>query len=216
MSPLKGFFTSSIAHKFWMAITGIFLVTFLIVHLGINLSLFFGPVNFNAASHFMATNPVIQVMQYVLAAGFLVHIVMGIRLTIKNNAARPIKYAYEKASENSTWASRNMIITGLLVLVFILLHLRDFLYEIKFTDHVTSDYILVTQLFSIWYYTLFYVVAFIALGIHLSHGFNSAFQSVGLRNHIWKPFLMGLSIAYCIVIAVGFSSIAIYFFCNPA
>lgn len=181
MSPLKGFFNSSIARKFWMAITGIFLITFLVVHLGINLTLFVGPCIFDSASEFMATNPVIQVMQYILAVGFLVHIVLGIKLTIQNKSARPISYAHENASANSSWSSRNMIYTGGLVMIFIILHLRDFFYELKFTDNVISDYDLVTHLFSVWYYTLLYVVAFIALGIHLNHGFQSAFQSVGSK-----------------------------------
>ncbi|UTW68065.1 succinate dehydrogenase cytochrome b subunit [bacterium SCSIO 12643] len=215
MSPLKGFFSSSVARKFWMAITGFFLVTFLIVHLTINLFLFVGPELFNEASHFMATNPLIQIMQYVLAAGFLVHIVMGIKLTRQNAAARPVKYAYENASVSSTWASRNMIITGLLVLVFLVLHLRDFFYELKFTDHVSDDYVLVTSLFSIWYYAVFYVLAFIGLGIHLNHGFQSAFQSVGWKNSKWKGLLQTLGTVYSAVIAIGFSAIAIYFFLNP-
>lgn len=216
MSPLKGFFNSSVARKFWMAITGIFLVTFLIVHLGINLTLFVSAELFNEASHFMATNPIIQVMQYVLAAGFLVHIIMGIKLTLQNKAARPIKYAYENASVSSSWASRNMIITGALVLVFLILHMKDFFYELKFTDHVTDDYVLVTSLFTIWYYTVFYVLAFVGLGIHLNHGFQSAFQSIGWKNSKWKGLMQTIGTAYSVLMTVGFSAIAIYFFLNPA
>jgi succinate dehydrogenase / fumarate reductase cytochrome b subunit len=215
MSPLKGFFNSSVARKFWMAITGLFLITFLVVHLTINLFLFVGPELFNAGSHFMATNPVIQIMQYVLAAGFIAHIVMGIKLTLQNKAARPIKYAYENASANASWESRNMIITGMLVLVFLIIHMRNFFYEIKFTDNVTDDYMLVTSLFSIWYYTVIYVLAFIALGLHLNHGFQSAFQSVGWQNSTWKGFLQKLGTAYSAIITIGFSAIAIYFFLNP-
>ncbi len=216
MSPLKGFFNSSVARKFWMAITGVFLVTFLVVHLTINLFLFVSPELFNEASHFMATNPLIQVMQYVLAAGFLVHIVMGIKLTLQNKAARPVSYAYENAATSSTWASRNMIYTGALVLVFLILHMRHFFYEIKFTDNVTDDYVLVTSLFTIWYYALGYVLAFIGLGIHLNHGFQSAFQSIGWKNSEWKGLLQILGTIYSAVITVGFSAIAIYFFLNPA
>jgi len=215
MSPLKGFFNSSVARKFWMAITGFFLVTFLVVHLIINLFLFVGPELFNEASHFMATNPIIQIMQYVLAAGFIVHIVMGIKLTLQNKAARPVKYAYENASVSSSWASRNMIITGVLVLVFLVLHLRDFFYEMKFTDHVQDDYTIVVTLFGMWYYTVFYVLAFIGLGIHLNHGFQSAFQTVGWKNHKWKGLLQSVGTVYSAIIAIGFSAIAIYFFLNP-
>jgi succinate dehydrogenase / fumarate reductase cytochrome b subunit len=198
-----------------MAITGVFLVVFLVVHLTINLFLFVSPELFNEGSHFMATNPLIQVMQYVLALGFIVHIVMGIKLTLQNKAARSVGYAYENAAVSSTWASRNMIITGGLVLVFLVLHMRHFFYEIKFTDNVTDDYVLVTSLFSIWYFALFYVLAFVGLGIHLNHGFQSVFQSVGWKNSKWKGLMQLVGTLYSIFIAVGFSSIAIWFFLNP-
>ncbi|MFT4752552.1 MAG: succinate dehydrogenase / fumarate reductase cytochrome b subunit [Salibacteraceae bacterium] len=216
MSPLQGFFNSSIARKFWMAITGIFLVTFLVVHLSINLTLFVSAELFNDASHFMATNPVIQVMQYVLAAGFLGHIIMGIKLTLQNKAARPIRYAHENAAASSTWSSRNMIYSGVLVLVFLVIHMRHFFYELKFTDNVTDDYVLVTSIFQVWYYTAFYVLAFIGLGVHLNHGFQSAFQSVGWKNSKWKGLMQTIGTAYSVLMTVGFSSVAIYFFLNPA
>ena len=215
MSPLKGFFNSSVARKFWMAITGVFLVVFLVVHLTVNLFLFISPELFNEASHFMAHNPLIQVMQYVLAAGFIVHMVMGMKLTLQNRAARPVGYAYENAGVSSSWASRNMIVTGGLIGVFLILHMRHFFYEIKFTDNVTDDYILVTSLFSIWYFTLFYVLAFVGLGIHLNHGFQSVFQSVGWKNSQWKGIMQIVGTLYSVIIALGFSSIAIYFFLNP-
>tara|TARA_R110002050_G_scaffold221441_1_gene357263 strand:+ start:37997 stop:38599 length:603 start_codon:yes stop_codon:yes gene_type:complete len=198
-----------------MAITGSFLVVFLIVHLTINLFLFVGPELFNEGSEFMATNPLIQVMQYVLAAGFIVHIVMGIKLTLQNKAARSVAYAYENAAANSTWASRNMIYTGGLVLVFLVLHMRHFFYELKFTDNVTDDYVLVTSLFSIWYYALGYVLAFIGLGIHLNHGFQSAFQTIGWKNSQWKGLMQTVGTVYSAIVAIGFSAIAIYFFLNP-
>ena len=215
MSPLKGFFNSSVARKFWMAITGVFLVVFLVVHLTVNLFLFISPELFNEASHFMATNPLIQVMQYVLAAGFIVHMMMGMKLTIQNRAARPVGYAYENAGASSSWASRNMIVTGGLIGVFLIIHMRHFFYEIKFTDNVTDDYILVTSLFSIWYFTLLYVLAFVGLGIHLNHGFQSVFQSVGWKNSKWKGIMQIVGTLYSLFIALGFASIAIYFFLNP-
>lgn len=226
MSPLKGFFNSSVARKFWMAITGLFLITFLMVHLGVNLVMFAGQDAFNQATHFMATNPLIQVMQYVLAAGFLVHIIMGIKLTMQNKAARSVKYAYENAASNSTWASRNMIITGALVLVFLVLHMRHFFYEMKFAHSVATytldgmvlhnDFELVAGLFTIWYYVVIYVLAFIALGIHLNHGFQSAFQSAGWKNSNWKGLMQTVGTVFSAIIAIGFSAIAIYFFLNPA
>ncbi len=208
MSGLK---SSSLGRKIVMSLSGFFLITFLLVHLGINLTLFAGADIFNAASHFMATNPVIQVMQYVLAAGFIVHIIMGIRLELKNKASRPIKYTKNNAAANSGWASRNMIYTGLLVLLFLVLHLKDFFVEIKFGE-VQDDYQLVTQLFSSPIYVSIYVLAFVLLGLHLSHGFQSAFTSIGARAPKYLKFIKNLGMAFSYLIALGFSVIAIYFY----
>lgn len=208
MSGLK---SSSLGRKIVMSLSGFFLITFLLVHLGVNLTLFIGADTFNGASHFMATNPLIQVMQYVLAAGFIVHIVMGIRLELKNRASRPIKYSKNNAAANSGWTSRNMIYTGFLVLLFLVLHLKDFFVEIKFGE-VHDDYQLVTQLFTNPIYVIIYVVAFILLGLHLSHGFQSAFTSIGARAPKYLKFIKNLGMAFSYLIALGFSVIAIYFY----
>jgi len=196
-----------------MALTGFFLITFLIVHLGINLSLFWGAEPFNAASEFMATNGVIQVMQYVLAVGFILHIVLGIKLELQNRSSRGVKYVVNKPSENSSFSSRNMIVTGIIVLLFLILHLKDFFVELKFFDKggFASDYDLVTTLFKNPVYTVIYVIAFVLLGIHLSHGFQSAFQSTGANYNKYKKCLKNTGIAFSILIAVGFSAIALYF-----
>ncbi|MCB0760538.1 MAG: succinate dehydrogenase cytochrome b subunit [Flavobacteriales bacterium] len=208
--------STSIGRKFFMALTGLFLITFITLHLAINLLTMVSKDAFNEASHFMATNPLIQVMQYVLAAGFLIHIVMGINLTLKNKSARPEKYAYNRPSANSGFSSRSMIITGMLVLVFLVLHLRDYFVELKFGDMngFDNDYDLVVTLFGMWYYTLIYVLAFIALGIHLNHGFQSAFQSMGANHSRYTPLIKKLGAVYCVIIAAGFSAIAIFHFVN--
>lgn len=208
MSGLK---SSSLGRKIVMSLSGFFLITFLLVHLGVNLTLFIGADTFNAASHFMATNPLIQVMQYVLAAGFIVHIAMGIWLELKNRASRPIKYSKNNAAANSGWASRNMIYTGFLVLFFLVLHLKDFFVEIKFGE-VHDDFQLVTQLFTNPIYVIIYVIAFVLLGLHLSHGFQSAFTSIGARAPKYLKFIKNLGVAFSYLIALGFSVIAIYFY----
>ena len=208
---MSGFSSSSVGRKIVMALSGLFLVIFLLVHLGINLTLFGGPDVFNAASHFMATNPFIQVMQFVLAAGFIIHIIMGIRLELQNRAARPVKYVKNNPAANSRWASRNMIITGLMVLLFLVIHLKDFFYEIKF-GHVPDDYELVTGLFKNPVYVVLYVLAFILLGLHLSHGFQSSFTSIGARNAKYYNFIRKFGTIYSYFIAIGFSIIAIYFY----
>ena len=208
---MSGLTSSSLGRKIVMSLTGFFLITFLLVHLGINLTLFVDAETFNAASHFMATNPLIQVMQYVLAAGFIFHIIMGIRLELKNRASRPIAYAKNNAAANSGWASRNMIVTGILVLLFIVIHLKDFFVKIKFGE-VHDDYQLVTALFKNPIYVLIYVVAFVLLGLHLSHGFQSAFTSVGARAPKYLKCVKNLGMAFSYIIAIGFSIISIYFY----
>ncbi len=208
---MSGLTSSSLGRKVAMSLSGFFLITFLLVHLGVNLTLFVGAETFNAASHFMATNPLIQVMQYVLAAGFIFHIAMGIRLELKNRASRPIKYAKNNAAANSGWASRNMIITGILVLLFIVIHLKDFFVKIKFGE-VHDDYLLVVELFKNPIYVLIYVIAFVLLGIHLSHGFQSAFTSVGARAPKYLKCVKNVGMAFSYFIALGFSVIAIYFY----
>jgi len=208
---MSGFLSSSVGRKVAMSLSGLFLITFLLVHLGVNLTLFVGKDTFNGASHFMATNPVIQVMQYVLAAGFIFHIAMGIWLELKNRASRPIKYAKNNAAANSGWASRNMIYTGILVLMFIILHLKDFFVKIKF-GQVHDDYELVTQLFKNPIYVIIYVIAFLLLGIHLSHGFQSAFTSIGARAPKYLKCVKNLGMTFSYFIALGFSVIAVYFY----
>jgi len=201
-------------------------MVFLLVHLVANLTLFAGntcngellqkdEVLFNQASHFMGTNPVIQVMQFVLAAGFIYHIILGIILTLKNRKARGTeRYAVNQFSANTPFNSRTMIYTGVLILIFLILHIWNYLIPIK-SGYVEEqlaggDYELVTTFFTNPVYTLVYVIAFIVLGIHLSHGFASAFQSVGFNHRIYSPVIKKVGVAYFIIVAVGFAAIAIW------
>lgn len=210
---------SSIVRKFIMALSGLFLIIFLITHLVINsLTLASSKDLFNEAAHFMATNPIIYAMQYVLALGFIIHIGMGIKLTIQNKRARSQEYVYNKMSKNTNLSSRSMIVSGGLVIVFLALHLRDYFYQMKFVGlpEGTTDYDLVVNLFTNPYYTAVYVIAFIVLGIHLNHGFKSAFQSMGVNHKKYNPLIKIVSTAYSIVIALGFSTIAIFHFINQS
>ena len=210
---------SSIVRKFIMALSGLFLIVFLITHLVINsLTLASSKDLFNEAAHFMATNPIIYAMQYVLALGFIIHIGMGIKLTIQNKRARSQEYVYNKMSKNTDLSSRSMIVSGGLVIVFLALHLRDYFYQMKFVGlpEGTTDYDLVVNLFTNPYYTAVYVIAFIVLGIHLNHGFKSAFQSMGANHKKYNPLIKTVSTAYSLVIALGFSTIAIFHFINQS
>jgi len=211
---------TSVARKFVMALTGFFLIVFLLVHLTINSFSLFSAELFNTGSEFMATNPLIYIMQYVLALGFIIHILMGIKLTWQNKAARPINYTYNRPGENSSLSSRTMIYSGGLVLLFLILHIKDFFVEIKF-NHLSNvdvvnptDFDLLLQVFSNPIYVIIYVVAFLLLGFHLNHGFQSTFQSVGASHKKYTPILKKLGTAYSILIAVGFSAIAIFHFVN--
>ena len=200
---------SSIVRKFIMALSGLFLIIFLITHLVINsLTLASSKDLFNEAAHFMATNPIIYAMQYVLALGFIIHIGMGIKLTIQNKRARSQEYVYNKMSKNTDLSSRSMIVSGGLVIVFLALHLRDYFYQMKFVGlpEGTTDYDLVVNLFTNPYYTAVYVIAFIVLGIHLNHGFKSAFQSMGANHKKYNPLIKIVSTAYSIVIALGIAN----------
>ena len=210
---------SSIVRKFIMALSGLFLIIFLITHLVINsLTLASSKDLFNEAAHFMATNPIIYAMQYVLALGFIIHIGMGIKLTIQNKRARSQEYVYNKMSKNTDLSSRSMIVSGGLVIVFLALHLRDYFYQMKFVGlpEGTTDYDLVVNLFTNPYYTAVYVIAFIVLGVHLNHGFKSAFQSMGANHKKYNPLIKIVSTVYSIVIALGFSTIAIFHFINQS
>lgn len=222
---MSNFFTTSIGRKFLMSITGLFLVMFIGVHLTVNLLLIFDDSGelFNQGAHFMATNPMIKIMEPLLGLGFIVHIVWSFFLEYQNYKARPVKFAVRKTAGSSSWASRNMLVLGALVLVFLVMHLIDFFYVIKFTPHemgkvmvgsveMEDSYTLVSDLFkSSVVYCILYVIGGVLLGIHLSHGFWSAFQTLGLSNKNWLSRLQFVGKVYAILIAVGFSVIPLYF-----
>ena len=132
MGTNAGLFSSSLGKKYLMAITGLFLCSFLIIHFLGNIALFTNPVQFNEYTRFMSSNPIIRVMEIVLVAGFLTHIIDAIMLTRANKKAQPVKYAMDK--KQSSWYSRNMGLTGTIILVFLILHLQSFWYEYKFGE----------------------------------------------------------------------------------
>lgn len=217
---MSNILNSSIGKKLLMSTSGLFLILFLLVHLFLNLLTLVGPETFNAAAHFMGTNPIMKVMEITLAAGFLIHMLYASYLTILNQKARPVKYAVQSKSETTSWASKNMFVTGGVVLIFLVIHLMNYYYKIKFTDLIESgqmtEYELVVGLFTPanWYYVVIYIVWFILLGLHLNHAFQSAFQTLGINNKTWAPRLRFISTLYSIVIVVGFTIIPLYFLIN--
>ena len=215
---------SSITKKIWMSLFGLFLMTFLVVHLGINLLLLFDPSRelFNIAAHFMGTNPVIQIFQWVLFGGFIVHIILGVILQIQNWMARPKGYKISPTSEDSIF-SRFMIYTGIIIFIFLAIHLANFFYlkmwgEIpefhhEGIEHMEDMGLLVVNLFKSTGYVIFYVVMLLFLGFHLDHAFQSAFQSLGLNHPKYTPFIKGFGHFFAIVLTAGYIIIplVIYF-----
>ena len=212
---MSNFLTSSIGKKVIMSLSGLFLISFLCVHLALNLLLIFDNSGalFNQGAHFMATNPIIKIIEPILAIGFIIHIIWASVLTLQNQKARPVKYALRNQSQNATWASRNMYILGAMVLIFLVIHLYYFWWNIKFPSLEMEDtYTLVSSLFeSSIVYCLIYILGAVLVGLHITHGFWSAFQTIGFSNDIWRKRLECLAYFFAIVFAVGFSIIPLYF-----
>ena len=214
--------SSTVLRKFLMAFSGFFLIIFLLQHLTINLFSVINADLFNEVSHFMGTNSLVQfLLQPVLVLGFLFHISMGIYLEIQNKRSRPIKYEYNKSSKNSTWMSRNMIITGIMVMLFLVLHFYDFwIPEIK-TKFIDGDWTGIHNGgFRYWeelnhkfhdgWRVLIYCLSFVFLSLHLLHGFQSAFQSAGFNHNKYSPTIKKLGDIYALIIPAGFVFIALF------
>ncbi len=221
--------SSSIARKFAMALSAFFLMFFLLQHFVINLTSILPDkgVTFNEISHFMGTNPLIQyVMQPILIFGVIFHFVMGFVLEIRNRKAQGVSYVKDNGAANSTWASRNMIWSGLAILAFIILHFIDFWFpeiNIKFIQGDMSGLLAngegyryfeeLQHKFSNPIRVVAYVVAFVFLAMHLLHGFNSAFQSMGANNKYTKA-MKTCGTAYAIIVPLGFVIIALFHYFN--
>ncbi|MEH6536690.1 MAG: succinate dehydrogenase cytochrome b subunit [Psychroserpens sp.] len=223
---MSGILNSSIGRKFAMALSAFFLMFFLLQHFAINILSVFNADTFNEVSHFMGTNPLVQyALQPVLILGVIFHFVMGFILEFKNWSARKISYAKNNGAANSSWMSRNMIWSGLAILAFIGLHFYDFWFpeiNTKFIvgdmsgladpNNVESGFRYFEELqhkFHSHVRTILYVISFVFLALHLLHGFNSAFQSVGANNKYTKG-LMGFGKAYAILVPLGFVFIALF------
>jgi len=223
---MSNFLSASIGRKVFMSLTGLFLISFLTLHLTLNLLLIFDDtgVLFNQAAYFMATNPLIKLMEPILALGFIIHIIWAGWITLDNMRARPQGYA--SGDQLLKWwaPSKNMFILGGMILVFLVLHIFNFWVKLKLTGDPTlskptgtgiemhNTYELVKTLFvNFPLYDVLYVIGGILVGLHLSHGFWSAFQTIGLSNINWMKRLKCLANLIGIIFAVGFSTIPIYF-----
>ncbi len=223
MSWVAQTLNSTLGRKLVMALTGLFLCTFLIVHAGGNTMLFRsdGGQAFNEYTYFMTHNPLIKMVSYILYTSILLHAVYAGILTAINRKARPVGYAYARPSENSTWASRNMGFLGVILLLFIIVHMRTFWYEMHFgsVPMATYDgqeykdlYKVVIWAFSQWPYVVLYTISMAAMAFHLVHGFRSGFQTLGGNHPKYNPLLSNLSWAFGIIISALFAAMPIYVF----
>lgn len=222
---MSKFLNASIGQKFLMSISGLFLVLFIAVHLTVNLLLIFDDSGnlYNEAAHFMVTNPVIRIMEPLLGLGFLIHIIWSFILEYNYWRARPVKYKTKNASANSAWFARNMLVLGGMVLIFLIIHIIDFYWVIRFNPEametavvsgyeVDDTYSLVANLFiNNILYDILYIIGSVLLGFHLAHGFWSAFQTLGLNNKNWMSRLQLIGKIYAVIVAIGFSVIPLYF-----
>jgi succinate dehydrogenase / fumarate reductase cytochrome b subunit len=189
----ESFFSSSIGRKIAVSLTGIFLITFLIVHVGLNATILLndGGKTFNAGAHFMAYNWLIRVMEVGLFAGFLIHIVLTLVLYFQNRSKRPVAYAKVDAKENSRWYSRSMALLGSLLLIFLVIHINQFWSDKLIHVYINGEqeidaYTMVIDALKSPVNLVIYIGAFIALSYHLLHGFPSAFQTLGLNHKKYK------------------------------
>lgn len=208
---MNRFLTSSLGKKVMMALTGLFLISFLLVHCGINALIFYndGGVNFNAGAEFMGTNPIIRTVEIILFIGLVLHIYQALILTLGNNKARPVKYAVNAAAENSKWYSRSMGLLGTLILMFLIIHLKHFWVTSRFTDQITGGHTTLFDemkvIFSEAWVVALYDLAMISLAYHLLHGFYSAFQTLGLNNKKYTPVIKLVGAAFSIIIPFVFA-----------
>jgi len=220
------FLTSSIGKKLVMALSGLFLTTFLVIHLIGNIQLLYndGGQSFNVYAKFMTTNPLISTVSWGLYATILLHAIQGILIMITNKKAKGSKYAVTTYS-NGNWMSKNMGLLGILIFAFICIHMGDFWWAMKFSDDplpmktydgydyaVKDLYGKVYASFSQAWIVIVYLIGLIALSLHLIHGFQSAFTSLGLVHKKYTPIIKLMGLSYSILIPLGFAMIPLYVF----
>jgi succinate dehydrogenase / fumarate reductase, cytochrome b subunit len=214
MGKTTNFFNSSVGSKIMVSLSGLFLCLFLVVHLAINLFALNIATDqgseFNTYAKFMATYPAIKPLEWILFGGFLLHMIIAVILTLKNWGARPVRYEANKPGENSTWASRFSWLTGILVGVFLVIHIMDFYVPSRFgTERPMIG--LIVEIFKNPVSVVFYLVALVFLAYHLRHGFQSAFQTLGLRVGKYETLIQAIGVIFWLIIPIGFAIIPLYF-----
>lgn len=216
--------TSTLIRKSLMALTGLFLVLFLVVHLAGNLQLLMpeaqAEIQFNVYTRFMTGNPLIKAISYLLYASIIGHAIVSLVITFQNRKASGGGYAYDRRGTASSWFSRNMGILGTIILIFLLIHMRDFWYVYKFgslpmdAEGNKDLFTIVVSSFGQWWYVLLYVLSMVALGFHLLHGFSSAFKTLGLFPPRLSNVIYYFGIGFTLLLTAGFIVIPIFVFLN--
>ena len=214
MRWLLDLLSSSIGKKVLMAATGLFLVLFLAVHLYGNLYLYVGEEAFNHHAEALSGNLLIHIVRVVLFLAIIAHAENGVQLAVRNRRARPQRYRVNRRAGFSTLASRTMIVSGSVVFIFIVVHLRNFFWEKRFGRAADGEslYRVVTETFALPGYVVLYVVAMVLLGLHLAHGFLSALRTLGLEHQRYTPVLRWIGLVLAFGFAAAFASMPIVFF----
>jgi len=211
-------FSSSVGTKLLIALTGLALVGFLIVHLAGNLLLFVGPAKFNDYAHSLISNPLVVPAELGLMAIFLLHVIRAVTNFFNNRKARPERYetrAWAGGPSRKSWASTTMILSGLLTLAFVPIHLITFKYGPHYASSeagVRDLFRLVVEVFQSPVYVFFYVVSMVVLGMHLRHGVSSSLQSLGLIPARWTRVFLATGWLLALAVAAGFVIIPVYIF----
>jgi succinate dehydrogenase / fumarate reductase, cytochrome b subunit len=211
MNWFTNLFTSSIGKKIIMSLTGLFLITFLIIHCAINAMIFFndGGATFTHWGHFMGTNPIIRTLEIGLVIGFLLHIIDGFVLVAQNRKARPVKYSKVAHPHKSKWYSRSMGLLGTLILIFLIIHTAHFWIPNRANQFIEGEelplYQMMIEVFQNPWIVLLYVLGCFSLFWHLLHGFKSAFQTLGLNHIKYNGVISFIGTAFAIIVPIIFA-----------
>ncbi len=214
----KAAFSTAIGKKLLMGATGLFLIVFLVVHCYINAQVFYndGGAHFNTLAHFMGTNPIIRFIEIGLMVFLLWHAILGLQLWFKNMGRRKVRYAVKAGGKTSSWYSRSMGILGTLILLFLILHLRNFWVPNRYSQTVgTGEIDLFSEMaehFSNLVMVIIYVAGCFSLAWHLVHGFYSAFQTFGLTTHRYKGMIKTIGVAFAIIVPLVFAMMPVWFY----
>ena len=217
MNGLITFYNSSVGKKITMSLTGLFLCIFLIEHLVGNLLLLRqdGGLAFEQYSEFLTSNPFVYIplrfVEVILFTSIILHALSGVSVWLKNRRARPKKYEEYGVAENTKFASRWMMTSASIVFIFLVIHLKTFFVNIRFAGEHVNGYFLAQQMFHQTWYSVFYLFALALLAFHLFHGFQSAFQTLGLKTKKYSGLIDAIAVIFWLIIPIGFAVIPIYF-----